>query len=186
MLVRSQGVTPRSGLGEVAARVKVIVHRWAARGPKKSRQAPKHQKFTVYYCLSHAYALYGSKSLNEMGKAQKKTGKGRLDKYYKLAKYGRTSSSGYKPLTIIHLQRTRVSCTFCVQADPAEQEIHLLGICAMLHRLMRRTRGMAPGCKQGNAREQSDRWYAESLHYHNCGSLIHLLKKSVPQQALTW
>jgi hypothetical protein len=27
------------------------------------------------------------KSLDEMGKAQKKTGKGRLDKYYKLAKY---------------------------------------------------------------------------------------------------
>ena len=45
---------------------------------------------------------------------------------------------------------------------------------------MRRARGMAPGCKQDNAREQSDRWYAESLHYHNCGSLIHLLKKKCP------
>jgi hypothetical protein len=32
------------------------------------------------------WALYDSKSL-DMGKAQKKTGKGRLDKYYKLAKY---------------------------------------------------------------------------------------------------
>lgn len=117
-----------------------------------------------------------------MGKAQKKTGKGRLDKYYKLAKYGRTSPSGCNPLTIDHnTQRTRVPCTFCVQADPAEQEILLPGICAMLHRLMRRSRGMAPGCKQDNAREQSNRWYAESLHYHYYyGSLIHLLKKSVP------
>jgi len=130
--------------------------------------------------LSYAYALYGSKSLNEMGKAQKKTGKGRLDKYYKLAKYGRTSPSGYNPLTIIHLQRTRVPCTFCVQADPAEQEILLLGTGAMLHRLMRCARGMASGCKQDDARKQSDRWYAESLHYHNCGSWVHLLKKSVP------
>ena len=114
-----------------------------------------------------------------MGKAQKKTGKGRLDKYYKLAKYGRSSPSGY-PLTITHLQRTRVPCTFCVQADPAEQKIFLLGIRAMLHRLMRRSRGMASGRKQDNAREQSHRWYAESPHDHNCGSLIHLLKKSDP------
>ena len=35
----------------------------------------------------------------------------------------------------------------------------------MLHRSMRCARRMAPGCKQGNAREQSDRWCVESLHH---------------------
>ena len=34
-----------------------------------------------------------------MGKAQKKTGKGRLDKYYKLAKY----VSGFRSFITIHL-----------------------------------------------------------------------------------
>jgi AdoMet-dependent rRNA methyltransferase SPB1 len=36
-----------------------------------------------------------------MGKAQKKTGKGRLDKYYKLAKYVRPPHSTPSPLTVI-------------------------------------------------------------------------------------
>jgi hypothetical protein len=50
------------------------------------------------------------------------------------------------------LQRTRVPCTFRIQADPAEQEIRLLGISAMLYRSVRCARGMAPGCEQDNAR----------------------------------
>jgi hypothetical protein len=61
------------------------------------------------------------------------------------------------------LQRTRVPCTFRIQADPTEQEIRLLGICAMLYRFVRCARGMAPGCEQDNAREQSDRWCVEKL-----------------------
>ena len=61
------------------------------------------------------------------------------------------------------LQRTRVPCTFRIQADPAEQEIRLLGICAMLYRPVRCARWMAPGCEQDNAREQSDRWCVEKL-----------------------
>ena len=60
-------------------------------------------------------------------------------------------------------QRPRVPCAFRIQADPAEQEIRLLGICAMLYRFMRCTRRMAPGCEQDNACEQSDRWCVEKL-----------------------
>ena len=97
-----------------------------------------------------------------MGKAQKKTGKGRLDKYYKLAKYVELFSFALQALEHI-LQRTRVPCTFCVQADPAEQEIRLSGICAMLYRPVRCARGMAPGCEQDNACEQSDRRFVERL-----------------------
>jgi hypothetical protein len=82
------------------------------------------------------------------------------------------------------MQRTRVPCTFRVQADPTEQEILLLGIRAMLYRSLRCARGMAPGCEQGDAREQFDRWCVQSLH-RNCDSLIQMLKKSVPCQALT-
>jgi len=97
-----------------------------------------------------------------MGKAQKKTGKGRLDRYYKLAKYVEPLLFALQPLEHI-LQRTRVPCTFRIQAHPAEQKILLLGICAMLHRSVRCTRGMAPGCEQDNASEQSDRWCVEEL-----------------------
>jgi hypothetical protein len=61
------------------------------------------------------------------------------------------------------LQRPRVPCTFRIQADPVEQEIRLLGIRAMLYRSVRCARGMAPGCEQDNAREQSDRWCVEKL-----------------------
>jgi hypothetical protein len=60
-------------------------------------------------------------------------------------------------------QRTRVPCTFRIQADPAEQEICLLGICAMLYRSVRCARRMAPGCEQDDARQQSDRWCVEKL-----------------------
>ena len=60
-------------------------------------------------------------------------------------------------------QRTRVPCTFRIQADPVEQEIRLLGICAMLYRSVRCARGMAPGCEQDNASEQSDRWCVEKF-----------------------
>jgi len=114
-----------------------------------------------------------------MGKAQKKTGKGRLDKYYKLAKYvyiNQPLQPGYNPLNRNTPQRARVSCTFRVQADPAEQEILLIGICAMLYRLVRCARRVASGCKQDNAREQSDRRCAEFQHNHNYDYLIHLLK----------
>ena len=61
------------------------------------------------------------------------------------------------------LQRSRVPCTFRIQADPAEQEIRLFGIRTMLYRSVRCARGMAPGCEQNNAREQSDRWCVENL-----------------------
>jgi hypothetical protein len=57
-----------------------VSSKFAARGPACVK--PK-----VYTDKSCANALHGFKSLDEMGKAQKKTGKGRLDKYYKLAKY---------------------------------------------------------------------------------------------------
>jgi hypothetical protein len=97
-----------------------------------------------------------------MGKAQKKTGKGRLDKYYKLAKYVECIPFALQALEYI-LQRPRVPCTFRIQADPVEQEIRLLGIRAMLYRSVRCARGMAPGCEQDNAREQSDRWCVEKL-----------------------
>ncbi len=87
-----------------------------------------------------------------MGKAQKKTGKGRLDKYYKLAKYVESLPFALQSLEHI-LQRTRVPCAFSVQADPAEQEILFLGIRAMLYRSMRCARRMAPGCEQDDACE---------------------------------
>jgi hypothetical protein len=53
--------------------------------------------------------------------------KGRLDKYYKLVKYVDPFHLLLQPLEHI-TQRTRVPCTFRVQADPAEQELLLLGI----------------------------------------------------------
>lgn len=49
----------------------------AVSGPD-SRHSPDHKGIRALNC---------SKKPLEMGKAQKKTGKGRLDKYYKLAKY---------------------------------------------------------------------------------------------------
>ena len=120
--------------------------------------------------------LHHVKNHAEMGKAPKKTGKGRLDKYYKLAKY-------IEPFHLLHNRLSiprREQCTFRVQADPAEQEILLLGIRTMLHRSLRGARGMASCCEKG-AREQSHCWCVESLHR----SLIQLLKKSVPCQAST-
>jgi len=106
--VKGLPVTPRvmsrsrRGCGESAARWSCTGKRPAAREIAADAKTPK-----VYSLLlsSYAYALYGSKLLNEMGKAQKKTGKGRLDKYYKLAKYGRISPSGCHPLTIIHREQ---------------------------------------------------------------------------------
>jgi hypothetical protein len=113
-----------------------------------------------------------------MGKAQKKTGKGRLDKYYKLAKYVKLLHLGYDSMTVIVPQRAGLPCTFRVQADPAQQKILVFGICAMLYRFMRRSRGMASGCNQDNALEQSDSWCVAPLHYHNRNSLTHLLISS--------
>jgi hypothetical protein len=46
----------------------------------------------------------------------------------------------------------------------------------MLYRLVRCARRVASGCKQDNAREQSDRRCAEFQHNHNHDYLIHLLK----------
>jgi len=51
--------------------------------------------------IAYAYALYRFKLLDEMGKAQKKTGKGRLDKYYKLAKYVEPLHTSYNLLTVL-------------------------------------------------------------------------------------
>jgi predicted rRNA methylase YqxC with S4 and FtsJ domains len=59
--------------------------------------APNYQKFTPGIACN---APYSSKSLHEMGKAQKKTGKGRLDKYYKLAKYVWSLHPGYNHLAV--------------------------------------------------------------------------------------
>jgi len=61
-----------------------------------------------------------------MGKAQKKTGKGRLDKYYKLAKL--VSFSSWAERRPDRFQRTRLSSSFGIQAYSIKQEIFDLGV----------------------------------------------------------
>jgi hypothetical protein len=61
-----------------------------------------------------------------MGKAQKKTGKGRLDKYYKLAKLVPFSSWAERRLD--RFQRARLSSSFGIQTYSIEQEILDLGV----------------------------------------------------------
>jgi predicted transcriptional regulator len=56
-----------------------------------------------------------------MGKAQKKTGKGRLDKYYKLAKFVTASLAALA--SYFCEQGTRIPSPFSVQVDPVEQKI---------------------------------------------------------------
>ncbi|QRW05949.1 AdoMet-dependent rRNA methyltransferase SPB1 [Ceratobasidium sp. AG-Ba] len=65
-----------------------------------------------------------------MAKTQKKTGKGRLDKYYKLAKLPRP---------------------FCIQAHPAQQEVQLSRVGSMLHRSVRCARRMASSRLENHA-----------------------------------
>jgi hypothetical protein len=66
-----------------------------------------------------------------MGKAQKKTGKGRLDKYYKLAKC--------VWLSILHTfmtdipKRAGLPRPLGLQAHPTQQEICFSGVCALLY-----------------------------------------------------
>ena len=61
-----------------------------------------------------------------MGKAQKKTGKGRLDKYYKLAKL--VSFSSWAKRLPDRFQRARLSSSFGIQTYSIKQEIFDLGV----------------------------------------------------------
>jgi AdoMet-dependent rRNA methyltransferase SPB1 len=114
-----------------------------------------------------------------MGKAQKKTGKGRLDKYYKLAKYVRTSPSGCNPLTIIHREQGyRARSAFkLIQLNKKYSLLESARCCIDLC--------AAPG---GWLQVASKTMPVNSLivgtqslwHYHYHGSLIHLLNKKCP------
>ena len=123
--------------------------------------------------------LHHVKNHAEMGKAPKENGQGSIGQVLQTCKVRRIIPFAPQPLEHT-TQRTKEPCTFRVQADPAEQEILLLGIRTMLHRSLRGARGMTSCCEKG-AREQSHCWCVESLHH----SLIQLLKKSVPCQAST-
>ena len=78
-----------------------------------------------------------------MGKAQKKTGKGRLDKYYKLAKYVVFTLSESHQL--MYVQRARLPSSFGIQAHSTEQEIQLSRVGTMLYRPVCRAWWLASG-----------------------------------------
>jgi hypothetical protein len=89
-----------------------------------------------------------------MGKASKKTGKGRLDKYYKLAKYVSEPGMELNELIQFVCQRTGIPSSFGVQVDSAEQKVRFSRVFTMLHRSLRCARRLASSSKQIHAGKQ--------------------------------